>query len=197
MAIWAYPCRPCAGEGEWFVAQAQVDSMHADVRLLRVKVGADWCCAAVDRARPVAVEASLLRQAVASDEQDCPECAPPVVRAVPAAADEAAATAATVEPEAAPAARVKSAAATQVQAAAIALQGHRFLVVLTALDVVRSPGEADMLIADLRPHFGPVDIVLMGQQDDGTPEYHGPAPLVGLLADLPIDRMPWKTYPIG
>ena len=54
-----------------------------------------------------------------------------------------------------------------------------------------------MLVADLRPRFGGVDVVLMGQDDDGTPRYHGDAELLSLLADVPVDRLPWKAYPLG
>lgn len=40
-------------------------------------------------------------------------------------------------------------------------------------------------------------MVLMGQQDDGSPHYHGDPELLQLLADVPIDKMPWKHYSIG
>ena len=84
--------------------------------------------------------------------------------------------------------------APEVMAAAVALHDVRMLVVLAQLEVVRSPGEADMLLADLGPHFPSVPIVLMGQEDDGTPVYHGDPMLKALLADVPLDRMPWKPY---
>lgn len=187
MATWAYSCRPCVGEGEWMVARAQVDPLPPEVTLLRVKVGGDWRCARVDRRQPVAVDAMLLREAEACDLADCPECAPPMVAEQAPAPEHA-------EPATTPAAAPEpDAAATQVHAAAISLQGQRFVVVLVGLDVVRQPGEADMLAADLSARFGGVEVVLMGQQDDGTPEYHGAAPLLELLADLPVDKMPWKA----
>ena len=177
MAIWAYECRPCAGQGVWLVSRAAVDALPTGVQTLRVKVGSEWRCATVERERPVEVEAMLLREAVASDLQDCPECAPP--------------------PAAEAGRGPGRAASTQVQAAAVSMQGHRMLVVLVPLSLVQSAGEADMLIADLRPRFGAVDMLLMGQDDDGAPHYHGDAGLVQLLADVPIDQMPWKSYPVG
>ena len=36
----------------------------------------------------------------------------------------------------------------------------------------------------------------MGQDEDGMPQYHGDADLVSLLAEVPVDRMPWKAYPL-
>ncbi len=180
MAVWAYECRPCGdGGGTWWVARGLVDALPAEVSVLRVKVRADWRCATVDRSRPVAIEAQLLREAVASDLQDCPECAartqapPQAAREVPAAV-----------------------ASQQLQAAAISIAGRRMLVVLVGLDLARSPGEAGMLIADLRARFNGVDIVLMGQDDEGVPHYHGDAALVDLLAEVPVEQMPWKAYPV-
>ena len=63
--------------------------------------------------------------------------------------------------------RSEESATLSVQAAAISLAGRRMMVVLVPVDVVRSPGEAEMLVTDLRPRFGGVDVVLMGQDDDG------------------------------
>ena len=181
MTTWAYECRPCSGSGDlWLVARERVDELPAGVTILRVKTGSGWACAVLNRSHLVEADAMLLREAVASDVHDCPECAPPRV------------------PDPAPAATkpAPQASAAPLQAAAISLQGQRMLVVLVGLNVVQSPGEADMLSADLSARFGGVSVVLMGQHEDGTPQYHGDTTLVQLLADLPIDQMPWKTYPL-
>ena len=84
-----------------------------------------------------------------------------------------------------------------VQAAAISLQNREFVVALVPLHLVQSAGEADMAIDDLQPRFGGAPVVLMAQKDDGTPTYYGDSQLVEMLADVPIDKMPWKEYPIG
>lgn len=181
MAIWAYECRPCQGSGVWMVSRELVDALPAEASILRVKVGAEWHCATVNRDRPVAVEAMLLRAAEASDAHDCPDCAPPT------------------EPdsELAPVAqRAASAQGLQVEAAAISIQGQRLLIVLVPLALVHSAGEADMRVADLSARFGNIDVLLMGQEDDGSPHYHGDPGLVELVSDLPIDKMPWKNYTI-
>ena len=177
MAIWAYECRPCSGSGVWLVSRELVDALPAEVHILRVKAGSEWRCAMVNRGQPVQVEATLLRAAEASDTRDCPDCAPPPE----ADAD--------LEPG------PKSTTSAQVQAAAISIQGRRMLVVLVPLALASSAGEADMLITDLRLRFGNVDVLLMGQEDDGSPRYHGDPELVELVLDLPIDKMPWKNHP--
>ena len=185
MATWAYSCRPCAGPGEWFVAVALVDEMPASVTVLRVQGPSGWADAVVDRGHRVAVDGSLLRAAVAAEPAEDARAAAGSAQTMPER----------VEPAVTASSNAHGGA--QVHAAAISLQGHRFVVVLTGLEVVRSPGEAQMLAADLRPHFGGVDLVLMGQSDDGTPYYHGAPALLALLADLPIDRMPWRAYTVG
>lgn len=183
MAAWAYECQPADQSLDpWLVACLAIDAMPADTRIVRVRVGKDWQCAIVDKTKKIESPGMLLREVVASDESDCPDCAVPR-RQIP-------------EPEVASSAPSK-AAVRQVQAAAISMLGQRFVVVLVGLDLVRSTGEGDMAIADLRARFGGVDVLLMGQLDDGTPVYHGEPELVALLAETPVDRMPWKEYPIG
>jgi len=180
MAVWAYECRSCPPGQVWWVGRTRTDEVAPTTNVLRVQVGSEWLCAIVDRSQAVAVDEQLVREAIGSDRTDCADCVPPPVAApVPEAVADA-----------------EDGATASVQAAAIALGGHRLVVILVPLDVVQSPGEAEMLVADLRPRLGGVEVVLMGQDEDGTPRYHGDAELLSLLADVPIDRMPWKVYPL-
>ncbi|MFO1329207.1 MAG: hypothetical protein U1F56_17740 [Rubrivivax sp.] len=183
MSTWAYACRPLQGEGEWWVARERIDEMPPGLDLVLVQVDGDWVRARVDRRQRVAVDGSLLRQAVPAGGDESPGAQAQDVRA----AAPAPAAAAAAEAEA-------GAAAPSLTAAAISLAGRRMVVVLVPLSVLQQPGEADMLAADLRARFGGVDIVLMGQADDGTPRYHGDAELCTLLLGVPVDRMPWKSY---
>lgn len=84
----------------------------------------------------------------------------------------------------------------KVQGAAISLAGVSFAVVLVPMDLVDSPGEADMAIETMQPAFGGVPVVLMAQKDDGSPRYYGDQDLVVSLADVPVDQMPWREYDV-
>ena len=84
----------------------------------------------------------------------------------------------------------------KVQAAAISVEGVNFAVALVTMDLVNSPGEADMAIQSLQPTFGGVPVVLMAQRDDGTPVYYGDEDLVRSLAFVPVEQMPWKEYSV-
>jgi hypothetical protein len=184
------------------VSRLQMEDVLGSARVVRVKTAEGWRCAVVDRRETVTVESMLLREAVASGESDCPECM--ALLAEMASEAESVETAESVgeavgdESELSePASRAGesiSRSGPPLQGAAISLAGHPMLVVLVGLDVVQSPGEAAMLADDLQVRFGGVAIVLMGQDDDGIPHYHGDAELVRLLAGVPIDRMPWKVY---
>jgi len=195
MAAWAYACHSCGGEPTtWYVPQAAVEEMPRDVRIVRVRVGSEWLGAVVDRSRRVSVEGLLLREVIASNAADCPECADAlsasgsgrVGQQAVSAAREADLSATATEPP-----------GSAVQAAAISLAGIRLAVVAVSRDLVRSPGEADMAIDDLRPRFGGVPVVLTAQNDEGAPIYYGDRELVEMLAEVPLEKMPWREYRIG
>ena len=85
----------------------------------------------------------------------------------------------------------------KIQAAAISLQGVNFAIAVVDMDLLNTHGEADMAIERISPSFAGVPVVLMAQKEDGSPVYYGDADLVRSLADVPIDKMPWKEYSVA
>jgi hypothetical protein len=207
MSAWAYRCHPPdEGETDWFVSRLDVEELGPDVQIVRVKVGAEWKCALLDRKQTVVVENPLLRDVIASNEVDCPLCAEILAArtaTVLADATESAPTAgggsAADSPTPIDAWRDTGSGSgrVKVQAAAISLRGHQFIVVLVPMTLVTSPGEADMAMDDLQPYFEGGPVVLMAQKEDGSPCYYGDSQLVDMLAGIPIEKMPWKEYPVG
>ena len=183
MATWAYECRPSDQSiPPWLVGCHAVDAMPADTKIVRVKAGSQWHCATVDRSRRIEVEAMLLREVIASNQVDCPECMEQL------------------KAPAAPAVEATNRAfesTRQIQGAEITLGDRRCAVVLVGLDLINSHGEAQMATADLSSLFPGAEVVLMGQEEDGTPHFHGPDHLVNLLVNIPLDQMPWRSYPLG
>lgn len=203
MAVWAYVCRSCEDDPPqtWYASAVQVAEMATDTRIIRVNVGSEWRCAIVDRDRQVAVEQMLVREAVASTEDDCPACRERLAERARFARDAVEASERQspereVGPERAPSAKLPASSGS-VQAAAIALGGTRLVVVVVSMALVRSAGEADMAVDTLAPSFGGVPVVLMAQEEDGSPRYYGDADLVRLLRGIPLERMPWKEYPVA
>ena len=84
----------------------------------------------------------------------------------------------------------------EVQAAAISLQGNNFVVLLVGMEIVTQAGEADMMIDTLQPKFGNVPVILMAQREDASPVYYGEQDLIGMLRDIAVDDMPWKSYDV-
>jgi hypothetical protein len=82
-----------------------------------------------------------------------------------------------------------------VQAAAISVQGTRMVVVLVRREVIDDPGEAALVQGAMQTRFGGAPVVLMGQDEDGTPHFQGEPALLALLQGLPIERMPWTSHP--
>jgi len=193
MAVWAYACRACDGSGRsWYVGADRVAEFQPQTRCVRVRVEDTWACAVLSSEQAVAIDAQLVRDVIASSIDDCPECERALTREPPrTAAHEAPVTA----QSRAPRPRADANRAT-VQAAAISLEGMRFVVVLVRMDVLQSPGEAGMVIDALAPSFGGVPIVLMAQDDDGSPRYYGDAALLALLEGVPVERLPWQDYPV-
>jgi len=86
--------------------------------------------------------------------------------------------------------------AMKIQAAAISIQGVQFAVVVSGPDLLANQGEADMTIEQLAPTFGGVPVVLMAQNEAGSPTYYGDQNIVELLRDVPVDKMPWQEYSV-
>lgn len=191
MSVWAHPCRLCGDEAPTqFVAVTTFEAMPAGTQVVRVRIGDQWRCARVDRSRREQVEGLLVRDAIASDDADCPSCAEDDAEI------EALARRTAPQPAAGAAAPARG-PGVEVQAAAISLRGQHLVVVLAGMGLVTSPGEAHMAIEDLRPRFGGVPVVLMAQDEDGAPVYAGDPLLVQMLEGIPIEKMPWKAYPPG
>jgi hypothetical protein len=160
------------------VSRTAIDELPSGTRDVLVHVGDDWVPAVVDRSRQVSVDAMLLRDVIADDESTGAGAAPFARRTERPAVHQAPG---------------RPSAPRPVTAAAITMAGMRFVVVLVDLATASGPGEADLVIADMQASFG-VPVVLMGQEEDGTPVYYGPDELKDRVSAVPVDRMPWKEY---
>jgi hypothetical protein len=164
-------------------------------------VGDDWVPAIVDRSRQIAVEGMLLHQVIANEESSgidsevFPDSEPGEVAAAnlepqPPVWDRI------ERPDSRPAWPGRPTASQKVTAAAISMAEMRFVVVLVDLTTASGPGEADLVAADMQSRFG-VPVVLMGQEEDGTPVYYGREDLKDRVAAVPVDQMPWKEYTLN
>jgi hypothetical protein len=85
----------------------------------------------------------------------------------------------------------------QFNAAVIRDHGVNFAVVIVKPSVLRSPQEAVKAQVAFAPAFRGIPVVLMAQDNQGTPSFHGRQDLIGLLSDVNLDNVPWKVYSYG
>jgi len=201
VSTWAYECRARDDSAtRWFVSRLAINELPPGTRSVLVRVGDDWVPAIVDRSRQLAVEAMLLHDVVANEEvsgidsevfpdSEPGEAAAANVEPQPPVSDRI------ERPEGRPA-RPGPTASQKVTAAAISMAEMKFVVVLVDLTTASGPGEADLVVADMQSRFG-VPVVLMGQEEDGTPVYYGSEDLKDRVAAVPVDQMPWKEYTLN
>lgn len=79
-------------------------------------------------------------------------------------------------------------------AALVCEQGAEFAVVCVRRGVIGNPTQAAQTQASFSPHFGGVPVVLMEQDSSGRPTYYGRRDIVDFLANLSMDRLPWKKW---
>ena len=201
VSAWAYECRARDDSAaRWFVSRTAINELPPGTRGVLVRVGDDWLPAVVDRSRHFAVEGMLLHDVIADEEsteigpemsaESEPRTAPTSLAPKPAVSGRV------NPPDAPPGGPSPPADSPRVTAAAVSMAGRKFLIVLVDLTTASGPGEADLVIADMQRRFG-VPIVLMGQQEDGTPIYYGDEDLKNRLTAVPVDRMPWKEYTLN
>lgn len=177
MSTWAYECRARDDSAtRWFVSRHAINELPPGTRSVLVRVGDDWVPAIVDRSRQIDVEAMLLHDVIADEEFS--------------------GTDSEVFPGGRPASPGPPTAGQKVTAAAISMAGMKFVVVVVDLTTASGPGEADLVVADMQSRFG-VPVVLMGQEEDGTPVYYGSEDLKDRVAAVPVDQMPWKEYTLN
>jgi hypothetical protein len=85
----------------------------------------------------------------------------------------------------------------QFQGAVVQEQGVTFGIVVVQRHVLDSPTDAAGAQRFGRRAFGPMPIVLMGQDSNGVPTYYGRPDIVRFLASVRMERIPWKDYTLN
>ena len=80
--------------------------------------------------------------------------------------------------------------------AVIREQGVTFALVVVKSHVVQNRFEAGKAISAFQPHFPCMPVVLVGQDNRGTPTYFGRPDIARFMASVPMNAVPWKTYTV-
>lgn len=80
--------------------------------------------------------------------------------------------------------------------AVIREQGVTFALVVVKSHVAQNRFEAVKAISAIQPHFPGMPVVLVGQDNRGTPTYFGRPDIARFMASVPMSAVPWKTYTV-
>lgn len=69
-----------------------------------------------------------------------------------------------------------------------------FAVAIVKPNVLRSPHEATRVQLAFAPAFRGLPVVLMAQDEVGTPTFHGRADLIEILRQMNLDQVHWKVF---
>lgn len=80
------------------------------------------------------------------------------------------------------------------QGAVIKEQGVTFAIVIVKKSVLDNRISAREAIMNFEHIFPGIPIILMAQDFRGSPSYYGRKDIVGFLANMPLNAIPWKEY---
>jgi len=80
------------------------------------------------------------------------------------------------------------------QGALIKEQGQSFAIVVVKPQILQSSSEINSARGFFSQVFPAVPIVLMAQDNRGTPTFQGRTDIVNFLTKISISAIPWKEY---
>jgi hypothetical protein len=85
----------------------------------------------------------------------------------------------------------------QVEGAVLKEQGVTFAIVVVKSHVLNTNGQCEDARSSFRSIFPGVPIILMAQNNQGTPTYQGRKDIVQFLSRVHVSQIPWKRYTIN
>jgi hypothetical protein len=73
-------------------------------------------------------------------------------------------------------------------------QGITFAIVVVKSHILNSTHSCTESIQSISPLFPGMPVVLMAQDSRGRAKYHGRSDIVRFLANVSLNRIPWKEY---
>lgn len=84
----------------------------------------------------------------------------------------------------------------QIYGAVIVEQGITFAIVSVRQSATIYTSRLIKTRQELSQFFPNMPIILMSQDNNGTPHYYGRKDIVAFLKTIRVDQIPWKTYHI-
>lgn len=83
-----------------------------------------------------------------------------------------------------------------VHGSVIIEQGVTFAIIVVRQEVTQYTVRATKFRRAIQPYFPRMPIILMSQDNHGSPHFYGRKDIVDFLKTVPLDKIPWKTYHI-
>ena len=83
-----------------------------------------------------------------------------------------------------------------IHGAVIIEQGVTFAIIAVKQSVTRYTARLVQTRRELSQFFPNMPIILMSQDNNGTPHYYGRRDIVEFLKTISLDQIPWKEYHI-
>ena len=84
----------------------------------------------------------------------------------------------------------------KIRGAVIIEQGVTFAVIAVKQSVTNYTARSIAVRQELQYFFPNMPIILMSQDQNGTPHYYGRKDIVDFLKTIRLDQIPWKDYHI-
>ena len=85
----------------------------------------------------------------------------------------------------------------QFEGAVVKEQGITFAIVVVKRYILNSNTETNNTRSAFQSYFPRLPIILMSQDQGGTPTYQGRKDIVQFLSHISSSRIPWKKYTVN
>jgi hypothetical protein len=83
------------------------------------------------------------------------------------------------------------------EGAVIKEQGITFAVAIVKKHLLALPTQRDQVLAAFTRCFGGIPVVLMAQDQAGTPTFYGRDDIAKFMSDVPLEAVPWREYSVS
>ena len=83
---------------------------------------------------------------------------------------------------------------TTIQGAVLKEQGYLFAIVIVQPHILDFRDDREAMLAQLKPLFPGMTVVLMAQDGLARPRWFGPEPIVAILQGVRPEQIAWKEY---
>lgn len=82
------------------------------------------------------------------------------------------------------------------EGALIKEQGIEFAIVIVKKHILDNSFKSDEAIDSFQPYFPGIPVILMAQDNRGTPKYYGRTDIIKFMSNIPLEIVPWQEFTV-